>query len=150
LSSWGVGQSAPADIRINEAQLEKKVSETIGSMRMLWLDVSDVPGPRSDRAYLERNVIGLLSRANLLGIKQQPTAEWLGNESSDWRIAASGLWNLDHIFYRPDPEFLGVLEAYIGAMEPGAPPISSSIAPPGWGETAANREKEQLSLFAGQ
>ncbi|UFS75659.1 hypothetical protein LPB73_28020 [Tardiphaga sp. 37S4] len=117
---------------------------------MLWLDVSDAPGPRSDRAYLERNIIGLLSRANLLGTKRQPNADWLGNESSDWRIAASGLWNLDHLFYRPAPEFLGVLEAYIDAMEPGASPITHSIAPSGWGDVIANQEKEQLNLFAGR
>src|SRR6266403_3521923 len=47
-------------------------------------------------------------------------------------IAASGLWNLNHLFLRPDPTFLDVLERYVNVTlgheaEPGNP-----IAPDGW------------------
>lgn len=145
-STWGVGQSAPADVRASETELERRVSETIGAMRLLWLDVSDPAGPRSDRAYLERNIIGLLSRTNLLGIRTSPDETWLGAASVDWRIAASGLWNLDHLFYRPHRDFLDVLEAYVDAMVNGASRTDGPLAPSGWDQPAMNND-EQLSLF---
>jgi len=70
---------------------------------------------------------------------------WLGKFSDDWRIAASGLWNLNHLFLKPDPAFLYVLEEYanitLGAkLEP-----EGSIAPPGW-YSQSERESDQLSL----
>lgn len=102
--SWGQGQSAPLEIRRGEDALEQQVSKHIRAMHVLWLDVGDEPGPRSERAYLERNAIGLLSRMGLL----RPSAkdDWLGHFSSDWRIVASGLWNLNHVFRRPDADFI--------------------------------------------
>lgn len=102
--SWAQGQSAPADIRSGEESLERKVSAIIGAMQVIWLDIDDEPGPASERAYIERNAIGLLSRLGLLQTKSK--SAWLGDYSSDWRIAASGLWNLNHLFRRPDPDFI--------------------------------------------
>jgi hypothetical protein len=103
-TSWAQGQSATLHVRQGEERLEQQVSKLIRAMRVLWLDVGDEPGPSSERAYLERNAIGLLSRMGLL----RPSAEidWLGYFSSDWRIAASGLWNLNHVFRRPDAHFI--------------------------------------------
>jgi hypothetical protein len=91
--------------------LEQHVSDIIGDLAVLWLDVDDHPGPGSERAYLERNAIGLLSRAGLLTPTSRPS--WLGRLSPDWRIAASGLWNLNHVFTKPDDHFLDRLEAAI-------------------------------------
>jgi hypothetical protein len=102
--SWAQGQSASVEIRQGEVQLEQQVSRLIGAMRVLWLDVDDEPGPGSERAYIERNAIGLLSRLGLLSAKAE--ADWLGHFSSDWRIATSGLWNLNHLFRRPDMDFI--------------------------------------------
>ncbi len=150
LSTWGVGQSAPADIRNAEATLERQVSAIVGGMKLLWLDVPDAPGPRSDRAYLERNIIGLLSRTNLLSPHSQPVVTWLGDLSDEWRIAVSGLWNLDHLFARPRPEFLDVLECYINATIGRTARIEQSIAPPGWKEAQATQDRAQLSLFRGE
>ena len=127
--------------------LEQRVSQVIGEMRLLWIEVPDAPGARSDRAYLERNIIGLLSRANYLGIRAAPGLLWLGHESAEWRIAASGLWNLDHLFYRPDPRFLDVLEAYVDAACRGVSPGDNSRAPPGWAAPSHEPVHEQLSLF---
>lgn len=80
-------------------------------MQVVWLDVDDTPGPESERAYLERNAIGLLSRLGLLGSGSEP--DWLGRFSSDWRIAISGLWNLNHLFYKPDVDFMERLTAAV-------------------------------------
>jgi hypothetical protein len=135
-------------VRASEATLEKRVSEAVGEMRVLWLDVPDAPGPRSDRAYLERNIIGLLSRTALVAARAGPGTSWLGAHSSDWRIATSGLWNLDHLFYRPDHGFLDVLEAYVDALTPGGAPSNQSLAPKGWGVRQARAPQEQLGLFA--
>jgi hypothetical protein len=145
--TWGVGQSAPATVRAGEADLERRVSQFIGEMRLLWMEVPDAPGARSDRAYLERNIIGLLSRANYLGTRVTPGPLWLGHDSAEWRIAASGLWNLDHLFYRSDPGFLDVLEAYVDAAGRGVSPGKTSRAPPGWGAPPRESADEQMSLF---
>lgn len=102
-SSWALGQSAPREIRDTEEGLEREVSKIIGEMRVIWLNVPDEPGPASERAYLERNAIGLLSRIGLLNAIGLP--DWLGRESADWRIATSGLWNLNHVFAKPDAMF---------------------------------------------
>lgn len=102
--SWARGQSAPANVRKAEEILERRVSKVIGALRVTWLDVCDEPSADSERAYLERNSIGLLSRLGLLGGVAE--ADWLGHFSSDWRIASSGLWNLNHVFRRPDQDFI--------------------------------------------
>jgi hypothetical protein len=112
--TWSEGQSAPRMVRDGEAGLEELVSNTIGQMRVLWLDIPDDAGPGSDRAYIERNAIGLLSRANLLAPHRDPN--WLGLYSRDWRICVSGLWNLNHVFSRPNEDFLDRLSEYIQPM----------------------------------
>jgi hypothetical protein len=111
--SWAEGQSAPRQIRDKEQMLEREVSGIIGAMRVLWLDIPDEAGPSSERAYIERNAIGLLSRTCLL--KGTGKGEWLGRYSADWRISVSGLWNLNHIFMQPDLDFIDRFEAAVNA-----------------------------------
>lgn len=53
--------SAPRNIRLAEQDMERKVSETIGAMRFLWLPMEDEAGPESVRGIVERNSIALLS-----------------------------------------------------------------------------------------
>jgi len=62
--TWGKGQFASSEVREVELELEKKVSEYIGRLSLLWLNVPDKPGPASDRAYIEKNSIGLLAGSN--------------------------------------------------------------------------------------
>jgi hypothetical protein len=113
-ATWAAGQSAPRDVTDREIDLERMVSRDIGQMRVIWIDVPDEPAPTSERAYLERNSIGLLSRFNLL--MPFKDKEWLGRYSKDWRICVSGLWNLNHVFMRPDDAFLDRLAQSIRAM----------------------------------
>jgi len=126
-STWAEGQSAPRSVRDSEAELEKVVSETIGGMRVIWLDVPDDAGPASERAYLERNAIGLLSRSNLLVPSRDE--DWLGRYSRDWRICVSGLWNLNHVFTRPNEDFLDRLSSRIAAMIGPHPALSENTTP---------------------
>ena len=102
--SWGKGASASRQIRAGEAPLEKMVSEHIGKMSVLWISVEDEAGPASDRAYLERNAIALLTGAD------SPSKNWLGSHSVREEIRESGLWNLDHVGGHCDPGLFDALE----------------------------------------
>ena len=44
-----------------ESDLEARVSEYIGQMSFLWLNVNYAPEPDSKRGLIERNAIALLS-----------------------------------------------------------------------------------------
>jgi len=145
--SWAVGQSAPTSVRTEEQELERRVSSLIRAMHLLWLNVPDLPGPASDRAYIERNAIGLLSRAGLLS--PASVGSWLGKASDDWRIATSGLWNLNHLFLKPDLSFLDVLNEYVDITLGITPEPQRSIAPLSW-YSQSKPESDQLSLFLNQ
>ena len=122
--SWGEGQSAPAEVRENERALEAAVSKHIGAMTLLWLAVDDASGPQSDRAFLERNLVGLLAQACEL-----PSDDWLGNYSAEERIRKSGLWNLNHLKHSYTPEFLDILEEYVAVTVGDKAKPGKSIAP---------------------
>jgi hypothetical protein len=59
-----------------ELELERRVSDYLRDLPFLWVEVDDEPGPESDRAYLERNAIGLLSNHEREPI--DPRDDWLG------------------------------------------------------------------------
>lgn len=128
--TWGVGQSAPEQVRAAEQEIELEVSKVIGLMPVLWLDVGDEASPDSDRTYLERNLIALLSGPT--GPIDLPSRQWLGRWSSREAVGASGLWNVNHVFEEYDSKALDVLERYIEQAEGNSGPVTSSIAPPGW------------------
>ena len=135
-SSWAEGQSASRETRLGEAELETQVSRVIGAMRVLWLDIDDEPGAASERAYIERNLIGMVSRAGLLWGGNWHG--WLGRNAADWRIATSGLWNLNHVYSKPDEDFI----------ERFAEAVAHTIGiPRPWLE--ATRGASQLNLFQG-
>lgn len=117
LPTWGVGSSAPAAVRDRattraaEAACEKRVSEYIGAMSVLWIDVPDEPGPQSDRAFIERNAIALLS--NHLCPIDGASPSWLGRFSPRREIRDSALWNLDYVAGACDVTFLDKLESFV-------------------------------------
>ena len=76
-ASWGIGNSAPRSTRLAELPLEQDVSKVIGLMPFLWLEVNDTPGAASDRAYLERNCIALLSNLGRNQSTDLPNAGWV-------------------------------------------------------------------------
>ena len=111
LPTWAQGSSASKEIRVDEAAHERRVSAHLGAMTLLWVDVSDEPGPASMRVFIERNAIALLS--NRRGPHDEPSEGWLGLHSVRPEIRSSGLWNLNHIDEEYDPRFLDVLAACI-------------------------------------
>ncbi len=114
--SWGIDNSAPKSIRLAEIPLEQDVSAVIGTMPFLWMDVNDEPGAGSDRAYLERNSIALLSNFGKEPI-DKPSEGWLGLHSPQETIRKSGLWNTNHVEDEYAPAFLDVLERHVCGMK---------------------------------
>ncbi len=124
LDSWGLdgdaGKAAKrlnlsrTEVRQSEAALEKSVSQVIGSMPFLWLDVDDAPGPASLRGYLERNAIALLSNYGK-SLLDPPSTNWLGHFCNRERVQKSGLWNNNHVDGTYDPDFIHVLHQLVQA-----------------------------------
>lgn len=117
LPTWGIGSTAPAALRESHAAqameraCERKVSEYIGSMTVLWVEVPDQPSPKSDRAIIERNAIALLS--NRFAPMEPHSGSWLGHHSPRNDIRRSGLWNLNYADQAYDPSFLDLLESSV-------------------------------------
>lgn len=112
INTWGKGASAPADMRAAESELERAVSRSISEMPFLWLEVDDLPGPKSLRNYIKRNVVALLSGYNRVPT-DPPSDGWLGNHSPREKINRSGLWNQEHVKDDYDSRFLSVLEELV-------------------------------------
>ena len=110
--SWGIDNSAPRSTRLAEFPLERDVSIVIGAMPLLWMEVGDAPSGASDRAYLERNCIALLSNFGKEPI-DKPSERWLGLHSPQETIRKSGLWNTNHVDDGYNRAFLDVLEKYV-------------------------------------
>lgn len=111
-ASWGIGNSAPKRTRLAEFPLERDASAVIGAMPFLWVEVGDAPGAGSDRAYLERNCIALLSNLEKEPI-DKPSEGWLGLHSPQETIRKSGLWNTNHVADAYTGTFLDVLEKFV-------------------------------------
>lgn len=114
---WAAGRSAGSEIREQEHPHEQRVSEYIRRLPFLWMAVDDEPGPESDRAYLERNAIALLSNFERTPVDPRPE-DWLGKYSRSRKIRQSGLWNVSHVEEEYDSSFLGLLSEYIRETDP--------------------------------
>ena len=88
--TWGKGSSTPKEIRLQELPIEREVSNLIRFMPFLWLEVDDEPSKDSDRAYLEKNSIALLSNWNKEPI-DEPSENWLGRYCPIEQVKVSGL-----------------------------------------------------------
>jgi len=86
-------------------------------MPFLWIKTEDDPDPASDRGYIERNSIALLSNFAKC-LVDSPSTGWLGLKSSRERVRGSGLWNNNHVDENYDPAFLPLLRKYVGATDP--------------------------------
>jgi len=113
--TWGEGSSAAKDTNAAEVELERAVSEVIGTMPFVWLSVDDEPGPDSMRGKIERNAIALLSNFDKPPL-DPPSAQWLGLHCDRGRVRASGLWNQNHVDESYDPAFLDDLERLVGRV----------------------------------
>ena len=113
--SWGKGRSASREVREGEQPLERAVSALIGDMSFLWLSIEDEPGPDSQRGYIERNAIALLSNFGRPPL-DPPSLNWLGHFCNRERVRTSGLWNSNHVDDDYDTTSLDTLERLIDQM----------------------------------
>lgn len=111
--SWAQGRSTSAAVRGAEQALESIVTQTIGKMPLLWLDINDKPGPESERSYVEQNAIGLLSNFNKPS-HDPASPRWLGQHCRSERVRGSGLWNSDYVDVEYDDGFLNRFENLVG------------------------------------
>lgn len=114
---WSVGSSAGRDLRLDELDMERRVSEYIRDLPFLWIAVDDKPGPNSDRAYIERNAIALVSNFQKESIDSR-AKDWLGEHSPSRKIRHSGLWNVNHVDEEYDAMFLDRLEEAVQETQP--------------------------------
>ena len=114
-ASWALGSSASGDVRRNEYPLELAVSQHIGAMPLLWLEVNDPPGPTSDRGVIERGAIALLSAAKRSAI-DLPSSDWIGSNADRDLISESGLWNVNHLRDEAEVNFLEIFEDHLARM----------------------------------
>jgi len=128
--TWGHGNSANKSVLDSENDLEKKVTNYIGNMKILWLSVNDKPSAESDRAYIERNSIALLSGKN--GPLDPPSENWLGSYNSISAIKKSGLWNINHVNESYDERFLDIFNEYVDITLRNPPLPTKSLAPRDW------------------
>jgi len=112
---WGVGSSAGRELRLEELDMEQRVSDYIRDLPFLWVDIDDEPSPESDRAYVERNAIALVSNLGKESIDPR-REKWLGHHSPVTDIEQSGLWNINHVAEDYQLEFLEALKNYINRM----------------------------------
>lgn len=148
LPTWESGSTAPASVRESETKMEQKVSAYIGRTSVLWLRVPDEPGPKSDRAYIERNCISLL--AGPWGPIDLPSRGWLGNHCPNQRVVRSGLWNADFTEYHYDSRFLDILEEYVDVTLDNRPDPQASIAPTHWYLTDTRQVSPYQELLFGE
>lgn len=105
---------SPEEEKIEEP-VERAVSKVIGDMRLLWLAIEDEPGPDSERGYIERNAIALLSNYRGHPI-DPPSSTWLGRYCLRGKVRPSGLWNSNHVGDSYDPAFLHTMADLIARM----------------------------------
>nr|WP_240940450.1 hypothetical protein [Haloarcula argentinensis] len=96
-------------VRDEEYSLEKKVSSFIRRKPLLWIRVDDEPSKNSERGFIERNTIALLSNYEKETLDPR-SSTWLGKHSPKQEIRESGLWNVNHVEENYDSEFLDLLE----------------------------------------
>ncbi len=126
-ASWGLRRgpgiaakrpgAGRTEVTAGEAELETSVSCCLGAMPFLFLGVEDEPGPASERGFIERNAIALLS-AYREAPQNPASAGWLGRWSDRERVRLSGLWNNNHVDEAYDASFLDLMEMRIDRAAP--------------------------------
>ena len=112
ISGWETGSSASAAQRHAERPAEEEVSKVIRSMSLLYLRIDDEPGPGSERGYVERNAISLLTSPDAKAF-DPPSHAWLGRHAPSPKIRTSGLWNVNHVHDAVEAGFLERFEIVV-------------------------------------
>jgi hypothetical protein len=108
VNGWAVhADPRRLDRRLHE--LHPLVTEYIGSMSLIWVEIPD----RTDRLEFERQCIRLLSNYSRSHAPVDPPSDdWLGRHALSSAIQISGLWNVHNVKSRHRPGFLDQFEKY--------------------------------------
>lgn len=129
--SWGRLSSSKDDVR-DERALEREVSRYLAGLRVLLIAIPGESDKANDRAYIEQNLIALVS--NQRRPLDPPNAGWLGLHSDKPEIRKSGLWNVNHVSQRVDPEYIDALAYYSEATVSAKSAPDRRLAPADWYE----------------
>lgn len=110
-STWALGQNASKEVRFSEQYLEKMVSEYIGDLGVIFIDINDESSSQSLRAFVESNLIAVLSTINYSMDFSSP--DWLGYFSNKSEIRGSSLWNINATSAKLSPDFFTQLDVCI-------------------------------------
>ena len=104
-------------VREQEHPLEKRVSDYIGSLPFLILNVPGEPGPKSDRATMEKQLISTFSfyRRQHDWLR---SSNWLGSHSPKKEVYKTGLWNINHVEGFSSPSVVYDVKEYSEITEP--------------------------------
>ena len=143
IESWG-SATAHKDVLVNERSLEQAVSAYLGKLSVLLISVPGQSEKNNDRAYVEQNLIALLS--NALKPLDPPSHSWLGLHSAKPAIRKSGIWNVNHVEQPFDHRFLEILDFYVSlTLGTKASPMRQ-LAPTDW-QARARDNARQLALL---
>jgi hypothetical protein len=120
-SAYEVGGSAfrlQIAIALDQIQDRPNINQVIGRMPFLWVGVDDEPSPLSERRYVERSAVALLSNYGKAPI-DSPSPTWLGRHSVHGEVKLSGQWSLNDVDRSYKPHFLDVLSYHVARM-PGS------------------------------
>ncbi len=92
---------------------ETEVSKYIRALPFLFLSVDTLSRIDNARAYIESNIISLLSHPDN---QDRPSADWLGRYRGVDEIDSSGLWNVRHVGGEYEPAFLDHFESLADRM----------------------------------
>jgi hypothetical protein len=144
LTSWGTPSSEGKDVPLSERKLEQAVSKYLAELYVLLIDVPGASDKGNDRAYIEQNLIALLS--NKCSPLDPPSFNWLGLSSDKREIRKSGLWNVNHVEQNFDPGYLEVLNYYVSSTIGAKPQPKQQLAPANW-QARIRDDTRQLSLL---
>jgi len=143
VESWGASAGDKSAL-LAERELEQAVSKYLAELYVLLIAVPGESDKNNDRAYLEQNLIALVS--NACKPLDPPSCEWLGLNSAKLEIRKSGLWNVNHVEQRFDPAYLNVLEYYVSLTAGTKPVPGKQLAPRDW-QARARDDTRQLPLL---
>lgn len=110
---------------LSEEKIEYRISEKIGSMPFLWLEVNGGDEGPKNRKCIEENSIALLSNYKKEAKLDVPSDDWLGKFCTDnkgcrnCKVIYSGLWNEQLVNRRYQPGFLDKFEQLAENMKRG-------------------------------